>query len=139
MKPTPLYLSLILALTLTACGQDKPAEPAAVAPADTAPMAAPPMPMEPTQGVAGHVEGVVAAGVNGHDFYVAKCASCHGVNGEGLVGNPKLAGLSRTDIQSRLSDYRAGKKMGPKTVIMAAMAKQLTDAEIEALASYLGE
>ncbi|MDP1572716.1 MAG: c-type cytochrome [Pseudomonadota bacterium] len=139
MKTTPLFLSLLLALTLTACGQDKPAEPVAAAPADTAPLAEPPMPMEPTQGVAGHVEGVVAAGGDGHGIYVAKCASCHGVNGEGLVGNPKLAGLSRADIQSRLSDYRGGKKMGPKTVIMAAMAKKLTDAEIAALASYLGE
>lgn len=139
MKPTPLFLSLLLVLTLAACGQDKPAEPAAEAPADTAPMAGPPMPMDPTQGVAGHVEGVAAAGDDAHAIYAAKCASCHGQTGEGLAGNPKLAGLSRADIQSRLTDYRAGKQLGPKTAIMAAMAKPLTDAQIAALASYLGE
>lgn len=141
MKPTPLFLVLLTALTLAACGQDKPAEPvepAAQAPADTT-VAAPPMPMDPTQGVAGNVEGVVASGVNGHDLYAAKCASCHGETGEGLAGNPKLAGLSKADIQSRLTDYRSGKQMGPKTVIMAAMAKPLSDEQIAALASYLAE
>lgn len=138
MKQTPLFLSLALALTLAACGQDKPAEPAAEAPAGTAEVA-PPMPMEPAQGVAGHVEGVADAGLDGNGLYTAKCLSCHGATGEGLAGNPKLAGLSKADIQSRLTDYRAGKKMGPKTPIMAAMAKPLTDAEIAALAAYIGE
>jgi len=141
MKSTHLYLSLFLTLTLAACGQDKPAEPAATAPSDAAISAAPPMPMEPSQGVAGHVEGDASGdvGVSGHDLYVAKCTSCHGETGEGVADNPKLSGLSAADISARLSDYRAGKQMGAKTAIMAAMAKPLTDAEIAALASYLGE
>ncbi len=139
MKFTPLMLALLTALTLSACGKDKPAEPATEAPADTTVTAAPPMPMDPTQGVAGNVEGVAASGVNGHDLYVAKCVSCHGETAEGLAGNPKLVGLSKADIQSRLTDYRDGKQMGPKTVIMAAMAKPLSDEQIAALASYLAE
>ncbi|MDD5388497.1 MAG: c-type cytochrome [Gallionellaceae bacterium] len=142
MKSTPLFLALVLSLTLAACGKDKPADTAAVAPADTATTAGPPMPMDPSQGVAGHVEGVAAvaaSGESGHDLYAAKCVTCHGGSGEGLAGNPKLAGLSRADIQSRLTDYRDGKTRGPKTPIMAAMAKPLTDAQIAALASYLGE
>ena len=139
MKSTHLFLSLSLVLTLAACGQDKPSEPAA--PADTTVSAGPPMPMDPSQGVAGHAEGDAAAadGLSGHDLYTAKCASCHGEMGEGLAGNPKLSGLSKADISSRLTDYRAGKQMGAKTAIMAAMAKSLTDAEIAALASYIGE
>ncbi len=141
MKSTPFFLSFALALTLSACGQDKPAEPAAVAPADSTVSAGPPMPMEPEQGVAGHVEGAAeAAGdVSGNDLYAAKCASCHGEVGEGLAGNPKLSGLSKSDISSRLTDYRAGKQMGAKTAIMAAMAKPLSDEQIAALASYIGE
>ena len=138
MKPTSLFLALALALTLAACGKDKPAEPQ-VAPADTAVGMAPPMPMEPSQGVAGNVEGVAAEGVDGHDLYASKCVSCHGETGEGLAGNPKLAGLSKADIESRLTSYRDGKQMGPKTAVMAAMAKPLTDAQIAALATYLGE
>jgi cytochrome c553 len=141
MKSTPFFVSLFLTLTLAACGQDKPAEPAAEAPADAAVSAAPPMPMDPSEGVAGHVDGVAAdaAGLSGHDLYGAKCTSCHGETGEGVAGNPKLSGLSKADISARLNDYRAGKQMGAKTAIMAAMAKPLTDAEIAALADYLGE
>jgi len=139
MKPTPLFLVLLTALTLAACGKDKPAEPVAEAPADKMAVAGPPMPMDPTQGVAGNVAGVAAPGVNGHDLYASKCVSCHGLTGEGLAGNPKLAGLSTADIQSRLTDYRSGKQMGPKTVIMASMAKSLSDEQIAALASYLGQ
>lgn len=140
MKSTHLLLTLALALTMTACGKDKPAEPAAAAPAEAG-MAGPPMPMDPSQGVAGHVEGaaVDTSGMGGHDLFAAKCASCHGEMGEGLAGNPKLAGLSKADIQSRLTDYRAGKQMGPKTAIMAAMAKPLTDEQISELATYVGE
>ena len=143
MKTTPLYLALALSLTLAACGKEQPAAPAAEAPAPAASgdVAGPPMPMDPSQGVAGHVEGTVAdtSGMGGHDLFAAKCASCHGETGEGLAGNPKLAGLSKADIQSRLTDYRAGKQMGPKTAIMAAMAKPLTDEQITALAGYVGE
>lgn len=143
MKPTPLFLALLLSLTLAACGKDKPAEPVAEAPADTATMAGPPMPMDPSQGVAGHTEaaagGDAGAGVDGNALYTAKCVSCHGATGEGLAGNPKLVGLSKADIQSRLTSYRDGVKMGPQTAIMAAMAKPLTDAQIAALATYLGE
>ncbi len=143
MKSTPLFLSLALTLTLAACGQDKPAEPAAEAPAPgtSGEMAGPPMPMDPSQGVAGHVEGaaVDTGGMDGHDLFAAKCASCHGATGEGLADNPKLAGLTKADIQSRLTDYRAGKQMGPKTAVMAAMAKPLSDEQIAALATYVGE
>ena len=139
MKLTSFLLSFVLALTLAACGKDKPVEPVAEAPADTAALAGPPMPMDPNQGVAGHADAAAVAGVDGHDLYAAKCLSCHGATGEGLAGNPKLAGLSKADIQSRLTDYRAGKKLGPKTVIMAAMAKPLSDGDIAALAAYLGE
>lgn len=141
MKPTPLFLTLVLSLTLVACGKDKPADTAEQAPADTAVTAGPPMPMDPSQGVAGHTEAAPggAVGESGHDLYTAKCVSCHGASGEGLAGNPKLMGLSKADIQSRLTDYRAGKTLGPKTVIMAAMAKPLTDEQIAALAAYLGE
>lgn len=140
MKPISLTLSLVFALTLAACGQDKPAEPAAEA---AAPMAAPPMPMDPAEGVAGHAEAVAEstadAGASADALYAGKCASCHGETGEGVADNPKLAGLSKADIQSRLTDYRDGKQMGAKTAIMAAMAKPLTDEQIAALAAYLGE
>ncbi|MFA5083188.1 MAG: c-type cytochrome [Hydrogenophilaceae bacterium] len=133
MNHTPLFLAIALSLALAACGQEK--QPEVSGPAETAAPAAEPMAAEPAQ----EPSGAMGAAVDGHALYAAKCASCHGEAGEGLAGNPKLAGLTRADIQSRLADYRAGKQMGPKTAIMAGMAKSLTDEQIVALASYVGE
>ena len=110
MKSTPFFLSFALALTLSACGQDKPAEPAAEAPADSTVSAGPPMPREPEQGVAGHVEGAAeAAGdVSGNDLYAAKCASCHGEVGEGLAGNAHYlrSGLATSLLEAFRGHYR---------------------------------
>lgn len=145
MKTSHLLLALLLAASLTACGEKKAPETPAEAPADSM---APPVPMAPEEGVAGHVEGLVpeaaapaAAGAaeDGHGLYTAKCVTCHGPTGEGVGKNPKLAGLKVADIKARLADYRAGKQMGPQTAIMAATAKTLSDAQIDALASYIGE
>ncbi len=138
MKTTSLLSILVLSLALSACGQDKPAE---TAPAGEA--VAPPMPMPPDQGVAGAdapataVEAV--AGVDAAALYAARCASCHGAAGEGVGQNPKIAGLTQADMASRLKDYRDGKQMGSQTAVMAAMAKPLSDEQIEALAAHLGE
>lgn len=136
MKANTLLLALVLSLGLAACGEDKATESAA--PADTA---APAAPMETAPVSPASTEIVADAGpsIDAASLYKAKCASCHGATGEGLAGNPKLAGLTRTDIESRLKDYRDGKQMGPKTAIMATMAKPLGDGEIAALAGYLGE
>ncbi|MDD3528969.1 MAG: c-type cytochrome [Gallionellaceae bacterium] len=163
MKTHALIVSL--SLILAACGQEQPAESTAPA----APAAVPAEPVAPPQEALGAAESapapapateaaptpapapvvapaaapapapVAAPAPAGQALYAAKCQSCHGKNREGLAGNPKLAGLSKADMASRLKDYRAGKQMGPKTAIMAAMAKPLTDVQIDALADYLGE
>ena len=130
MKANTLLLPLVLSLGLAACGQDKTAE----SPAPAAPM------VDASPVAAGNVQSTAdaASRVDARSLYAAKCTSCHGASGEGLAGNPKLAGLNQADIASRLKDYRDGKQMGPKTSIMAAMAKPLTDEQIAALASFLG-
>jgi cytochrome c553 len=137
MKAHHLLLPLVLSMTLVACGKDKPAE-SSTAPADTATSVAP---MEANQDASATtaVPAEVSADMDAHSLFAAKCASCHGGTGEGVGGNPKLTELTRADIESRLTDYRAGKQMGPKTAIMAAMAKSLSDEQIAALASYLGK
>lgn len=76
---------------------------------------------------------------SGYDIYVARCLNCHGDVGQGMGGNPKLAGLTRPDVGARLTDYRDGKTRGAKTALMAPAAKDLTDVQIAALASYIGE
>jgi cytochrome c553 len=125
-----LLATLIMTLTLTACGKKEEA----AAPQTSAPAAAQPAP--PT-GPASEAPSPLAAA--GESKYKTVCAVCHGQNAEGMGNYPRLAGLTREEISNKLMDYRAGKQMGPLTAIMAATARDLTDEEIEALATYLGK
>jgi cytochrome c553 len=134
MKISALLLSLLLATTLTACGKKEEPKTAEAPPA-AGPEVAPPMPMAPSEGVAGSMANTNDA----QGLFAAKCAGCHGKTGEGVGDNPKLVGLTSDQIKSKLMDYKAGKTLGPKTAIMASMAKGLSDEQINALASYLGE
>lgn len=124
MKTNTLLLALVLSLGLAACGQEQQAEAPAT---DTSAPAETPIVAEAT------------SSIDGKAVYAAKCAVCHGKTGEGMGSNPKLVGLSVADIESRLNDYRAGKQMGPKTAIMAAASKSLSDEQIAAIAGHLGE
>ena len=72
---------------------------------------------------------------------VYACAYCHLPNGAGRPENASLAGLSASYIKTQLLAFREGKRPGsePKRAPqnnMIALAKQLTDAEIEAAATY---
>lgn len=131
--PVPTLVAvLILTLTLTACGKKEEA----AAPQATAPAAAPAQPAAPAGPPPDALSALAAAG---ETKYKTVCAVCHGQNAEGMGNYPRLAGLTREEISNKLLDYRAGKQMGPLTAIMAASARDLTDAEIEALAAYLGK
>ncbi len=122
--PIPtLVAALLLGLALTACGKKEEAAAPAAAPAQPAPVSKP----------------GGAAPSHGESKYKTVCAVCHGQNAEGMGNYPRLAGLTRDEIRNKLLDYRAGKQMGPLTAIMAASARDLTDADIEALAAYLGK
>lgn len=73
---------------------------------------------------------------------VAACSGCHGPSGEGIPGAhfPKLRGQHADYTADRLRRYRAGENNGdddPYSNIMVAVARNLTDADIEALASFL--
>lgn len=136
MNPTKPLLALTLLAMLSACGaKEEPQAPAmpettGAAPAQETP-AAPQETMTEAPALAG-------ADVDAPALYAKSCASCHGDMAQGTAGNPALDKLSATDIQTKLSAYRAGEKMGPKTPIMAPMAKNLSDEQIAALARYLG-
>ena len=136
MNTSKQLLALSAALLLAACGgKEEPAPPAAEAeapPPVVAPEVSAPADASPESAAAPGV------GVDAHALYASRCASCHGETAEGVAGNPSLAKLSAADIQSRLEAYRAGQAVGPKSAIMMPMAKNLSDAEIEALATYLG-
>ena len=64
----------------------------------------------------------------------SNCATCHGTNGASVGGMPGLAGRPRAALLQMLREYRDGKR--PAT-IMHQLAKGYTDAQLEAVSSYL--
>ena len=76
------------------------------------------------------------------DSGVPACMSCHGPVGEGnpLTAYPAVAGQHAVYTASMLNRFRDGERWGDDDAssgIMAEVADDLTDAEIEAVASYI--
>ena len=73
---------------------------------------------------------------------VPACMSCHGPAGEGnpLAGYPALAGQHSMYTNKMLLGFRAGENYGEAdapSAIMNGSASELSDEEIEAVASYI--
>jgi len=73
---------------------------------------------------------------------IPACMACHGPAGGGNPGPayPAIAGQQSAYAQRRLEEYRAGTTTAKDAHlfnIMAAVAKPLTDEEIQSLASYV--
>lgn len=76
------------------------------------------------------------------DSGVPACMACHGPAGEGnpVAGYPALAGQHAVYTGNMLTRYRAGENWGEKDAnskIMNGSAAELTDEEIQAVASYI--
>jgi len=67
--------------------------------------------------------------------------SCHGSGGKGLsadhVSYPAIGGQGRLYLEKQLRDWRSGERRNDATGVMNSTARALTDAEIQALASYV--
>lgn len=122
-----LLMSLVLALSLAACGKkEEAAQPAAPA-MEPAPAAAPaPAP-----------EAAAPAAMDPVAQYTSQCASCHGPAGQGQGAFPKLAGQTADAIKAKLADYKAGKQVGAQSALMYPIAQKLSDQEIDALATHI--
>ncbi|MGH8040804.1 MAG: c-type cytochrome [Rudaea sp.] len=71
---------------------------------------------------------------------VPACMACHGPDGRGNpgAGYPQLAGQHADYVAARLKAFRDGSAGGDaRTQIMDVVAKNLSDADIAALASYV--
>lgn len=73
---------------------------------------------------------------------VPACMGCHGPAGEGnpLSGYPRLAGQHAVYTANMLRKFRDGTNWGPKdepSHVMNGVAAELTDNEINAVASYI--
>lgn len=118
-----LLISVMFAATLSACGKSEEAKTEAPTVPAPAPEVAAPAP--------------APAVVDGATKYTASCASCHGATGQGMGAFPKLVGLTADATKSKLADYKAGKQIGAQTAMMAPIASQLTDEEVDALANHI--
>jgi cytochrome c553 len=72
---------------------------------------------------------------------VRACGSCHRAEGTGGPENASLAGLPVSYFVQQMADFKSGarKFSGPQrsaVVLMAAAAKAMTDAEVQAAAAY---
>jgi cytochrome c553 len=68
-----------------------------------------------------------------------QCAACHGADGRSTVipQYPKIGGQSGPYVVNALKAYRDGRRQGTYAAIMAAVAKPLSDDDIENLAAYI--
>jgi cytochrome c553 len=65
---------------------------------------------------------------------VTVCAPCHGINGSGRdVETPNIAGQSGIYLYSQLMAFRNGTRKHPE---MKAIARELTDREIQQIVAY---
>lgn len=67
-------------------------------------------------------------------LYKQKCSSCHGVNGEGIIG-PKLFGLTREQVLKSLNDFKSGER---KNYVMYGLLSKMSQEDIEALSEEIG-
>jgi len=70
---------------------------------------------------------------------VAACTACHGANGLGMpqARFPRVGGQHPDYVKKQLNDFRAGVRGNDPNGMMRDVAMKLTDAEIEAVASYM--
>ena len=73
------------------------------------------------------------------DSGIAACMSCHGPTGAGNApaGYPSIAGQHETYTANQLKAYRSEQRASDPNQMMRNNTARLTDAEIEALASYI--
>ena len=113
--PKLLLLSAMCLAALPVAAADAPAPVTTPAPA-TAPPSAPPSP---------------AAVVN----MISNCYSCHGTDGRSPGAIPSLTGKNAQQALLQLKEFKSGQLA---TTVMTRHAKGYTDAELEALANYIG-
>lgn len=125
MRITKHTLTLLLGAALFGCATEPtapPAAPAAPAPAAAAPAAAVvATPAPPTPAAVKNM--------------VSNCFSCHGTDGRSAGSIPSLTGINAQQALVVLQGFKSGAL--PSTV-MTRHAKGYTDAELEAIANYIG-
>lgn len=66
--------------------------------------------------------------------YKTRCASCHGINGKGIIG-PNISGKTSEEIYAKLLDYKAGRLENP---VMKGLVMNLSKETLKTLADEIG-
>lgn len=94
---------------------------------------------EQAAGIAGErgpIEGLYLRGDPARG--IESCAMCHGAAGEGAgLARPSLSGLSAGYIETQLLAWKSGQRRNDGADEMGRAARQLTEAEIVGLATYI--
>jgi cytochrome c553 len=99
---------------------------------------APPAPVAPASAVAATLSSGIAPTANIPPANVSICFSCHGADGNPIARDyPILKGQQRDYLVATLNAYRASQRATtPNALVMSAMAKNLSDAEIAEAADW---
>jgi len=82
-------------------------------------------------------ESLVKAG--DWDNHIPPCTSCHGPASQGVGSSfPALAGQHPGYIRQQLTAWKKGERSNDPNHLMTAVAERLSDAQITAVAAYLG-
>ncbi|NHN31717.1 c-type cytochrome [Paenibacillus agricola] len=131
MNKSFICLTLLLAVSLSACGAKSTAPPSTT---PTTPSTTPPA---ANQGTGDTTGGTTAGGTvstaDASAIYKQNCISCHGNNLEGSVG-PSLQKVGAKDSKDQISTILNNGKGA-----MPSFKGRLSDTEIGALATWLSE
>ena len=129
-------LSLI-AVSFTACGDDKPAETTHKVETVAPVKAETPAPAK-AETVA-PVKETKAVSVSDGSALFAKCAGCHGVNAEkSALGKSKvIAGWEASKVTDALHGYKDGTYGGAMKGLMKGQVMPLSDADIKAVSEFI--
>jgi cytochrome c553 len=71
----------------------------------------------------------------------AKCVTCHGASGEKVaLGKSKvIKDMAKADFIAAMKGYKDGTYGGPQKILMVNQVKDLSDADIEAIANKIAK
>ncbi|MBE93095.1 MAG: cytochrome c4 [Idiomarina sp.] len=83
-------------------------------------------------------QGERLVSIGNWDDYIPPCSTCHGPNNRGVNENfPGIAGQHASYIKQQINAWKNGNRKTDKVQLMEAVAKRLSDAQIEAVSAYL--